>query len=69
MAGAIPILPTRAEYLLIKRLVPHHMATLLTMLDEGGWSVARDLLSEWGQFPMYQPDDIERNPKNPEEWR
>ncbi len=53
MAGSA-ILPTRDEYRLIRRLSPHHMATLLTMLDEAGWVVAQDLLRAWSRHPDYQ---------------
>lgn len=54
MAGALPILPTLAEYRLIVRLRPHHMAAWLTELDEWGWSAARDLLAEYGARAEYQ---------------
>lgn len=43
MAGAIPIIPTDAEYRLIGS--PYHVARLLTELDEMGWMAARALLA------------------------
>lgn len=59
MAGGA-ILPTRTEYRLIRRLSPHHMATLLTMLDEAGWAVAQVLLRGYATYPEYQENQEEK---------
>jgi hypothetical protein len=59
MAGAIPITPTEAETRLIQRLRRHDLGALLTMLDEAGWSVARDLLRGFANYPYYQQQDTE----------